>query len=118
MANVDFRRIPPALGQALAARAPYRSHRSLGAATLEWCYLAAGRLDLYVHGGQKLWDYAAGALVLEEAGGLVGSFEREDFWGGSDWRRSVVATHHPALYPAWRGWVEANLGTAATRAAA
>ena len=97
MANVDFRRIPPSLGQALASRAPYCSHRSLGAATLEWCYLAAGRLDLYVHGGQKLWDYAAGSLVLEEAGGVVGSFEREDFWGGSEWRRSVVAAHHPAL---------------------
>jgi hypothetical protein len=59
-----------------------------------------------VHGGQKLWDYAAGSLVLEEAGGVVGSFEREDFWGGSEWRRSVVATHHPALYPAWRHWVD------------
>jgi len=118
MANVDFRRIPPALGQALAARAPYCSHRSLGAATLEWCYLAAGRLDLYVHGGQKLWDYAAGALVLQEAGGVVGSLEREDFWGGSEWRRSVVATHHPDLYPAWRGWVDAHLGTMSARVAA
>jgi myo-inositol-1(or 4)-monophosphatase len=118
MANVDFRRIPPVLGQALAAREPYCSHRSLGAATLEWCYLAAGRLDLYLHGGQKLWDYAAGSLVLEEAGGMVGSFEREDFWGGSEWRRSVVATHHPDLYPVWRQWVDEHLGAAATRVAA
>ena len=38
---------------------------------LEWCYVAAGRLDVYLHGGQMLWDYAAGRLILEEAGGSL-----------------------------------------------
>ena len=31
--------------------------------------LAANRFQLYLHGGQKLWDYAAGNLILREAGG-------------------------------------------------
>ena len=35
---------------------------------LEWCWLAAGRFQLYLHGGQKLWDYAAGRLIAGEAG--------------------------------------------------
>ena len=108
MANVDFRRIPRSLGAALAVAPPYCSHRSLGAATLEWCYLAAGRLDIYVHGGQKLWDYAAGSLILEEAGGRLGTLKSDDFWAGAHWKRSVVAARHPALYDAWRGWLDAQ----------
>ncbi|MBL8535415.1 MAG: inositol monophosphatase family protein [Betaproteobacteria bacterium] len=109
MANVDFKRIPKPLGAALVAGTPYCSHRSLGAATLEWCYLAAGRLDVYVHGGQKLWDYAAGTLMLEEAGGMVGTLEHEDFWASAPWRRSVVAARHPTLYASWRQWIDATL---------
>lgn len=44
--------------------------RRIGAASLEICYVAAGRLEGYVEYGLKPWDYAAGARILEEAGGL------------------------------------------------
>lgn len=105
LANVDFKRLPPALGTALAAHPPYLSQRNLGAATLEWCYLAAGRFDVYLHGGQKVWDYAAGCLILAEAGGCVGSLDSDDFWGGGARSRSVVAARDPTLYADWRDWV-------------
>jgi len=104
-ANVDFKRLPRTLGAALVADPPYYSQRNLGASTLEWCYLAAGRLDLYLHGGQKPWDYAAGSLILSEAGGSVGTLDGEDFWGGPGESRSVVAARDPDLYRAWRDWV-------------
>src|SRR5262245_42156797 len=71
MAQVDFKRLPPTLARELVAAPPYSSQRNFGASTLEWCYVAAGRFDVYLHGGQKLWDYAAGSLILEEAGGLM-----------------------------------------------
>ena len=38
--------------------APFGTIRSMGSSTLDWCYLASGRYDIYIHGGQKLWDYA------------------------------------------------------------
>jgi myo-inositol-1(or 4)-monophosphatase len=104
-ANVDFKRLPKSLGAALVANPPYYSQRNLGAATLEWCYLAAGRLDLYLHGGQKPWDYAAGCLILTEAGGSVGTLEGDDFWGGPGESRSVMAARDADLYAVWRDWV-------------
>lgn len=45
--------------------------RRLGAASICLCYVAAGRLDGYVEGCLKPWDYAAGMLIVREAGGFV-----------------------------------------------
>lgn len=109
MANVEFKRLGPKLAAALASAPPYMSQRSYGAGTLEWCYLAAGRFDLYLHGGQKLWDYAAGALILEEAGGVMATLTHDAFWDGDLWKRSVVAALDPGLFQAWRDWVRARL---------
>lgn len=46
-----------------------------GAASLDLAYVAAGRLDGYWERGLKPWDVAAGALLVEEAGGKVTSYE-------------------------------------------
>ena len=59
----------------MSTLAPFGTIRSMGSSTLDWCYLASGRYDVYVHGGQKLWDYAAGALIFEEAGGNLSTLE-------------------------------------------
>ena len=45
--------------------------RRMGAASLCLSYVAAGRLDAYVEDGLKPWDYAAGMLIVQEAGGVV-----------------------------------------------
>ncbi|MCU0868926.1 MAG: inositol monophosphatase [Burkholderiales bacterium] len=107
MAQVDFKRAPRALSRRLVEAPPYAFHRNLGAASLEWCWLAAGRFDLYVHGGQKLWDFAAAVLILEEAGGCVRALDDSTFWGGTPWTRSVLAARDPVLFEAWRAWVRA-----------
>ncbi|MDA8381983.1 MAG: inositol monophosphatase, partial [Betaproteobacteria bacterium] len=60
--------------------------------------------DVYLHGAQKLWDYAAGALVLEEAGGRLASL-RGAFDEGDVWERSVVASASPELFEEWRAWL-------------
>jgi myo-inositol-1(or 4)-monophosphatase len=109
MAEVDFKRLTPALGQALAASPPYASQRNFGASTLEWCYVAAGRFDVYLHGGQKLWDYAAGSLILEEAGGLMCTLDHDDFWADGPWKRSVLAAVDPGLFDTWKHWVRARM---------
>lgn len=108
VAGVDFKRIDPPLGDRLAVAPPYYSQRNFGCSALEWCYTAAGRLDVYVHGGQMLWDYSAGRLILEEAGGRFCSLTHDDFDGDNLWKRSVVAAANPALFAAWRDWLRAH----------
>ena len=48
--------------------------RRAGAASLDIAYVAAGRLDGFWELGLSAWDMAAGALLVQEAGGLVGDF--------------------------------------------
>ena len=45
--------------------------RRAGAATLDLAYVACGRLDAFWEIGLKIWDVAAGALLVKEAGGMV-----------------------------------------------
>jgi myo-inositol-1(or 4)-monophosphatase len=55
---------------------PYvRDIRRAGAAALDLCYVACGRLDGYYERGINHWDWAAGALVVREAGGAVVELE-------------------------------------------
>lgn len=108
LANVDMKRLEPRLVTQLALNPPYCSQRNFGASTLDWCYTAAGRYDLYLHGGQKMWDYAAGSLVLQEAGGSASTLEHDDFGQGDIWNRSVVASLDPALFKQWKSWLGAN----------
>ncbi|MCU1445040.1 inositol monophosphatase family protein [Cryobacterium sp.] len=54
--------------------AQVRDVRRVGAASLDLCSVAAGRLDLYYERGLNPWDHAAGGLVAAEAGARVGGF--------------------------------------------
>ncbi len=45
--------------------------RAMGSAVLGLCFVAAGWLEAYLHFSLKPWDLAAGALIVEEAGGRV-----------------------------------------------
>jgi len=46
--------------------------RSLGSAALNMCHVAMGGADAYFEMGMHCWDVAAGALIVTEAGGVVG----------------------------------------------
>ena len=48
--------------------------RRPGSAALDLAYVASGRLDGFWEIGLKSWDLAAGALLIQEAGGIVGDF--------------------------------------------
>ncbi len=109
MAGVDFKRLDARLARRLVTAPPYMSQRNYGASTLDWCYAASGRFDLYLHGGQKLWDYAAGALIMAEAGGQLCSLEIDDFWAAPLWRRSVVAALDAVLFETWKAWLRERM---------
>ena len=52
-----------------------RDIRRIGAASLDFAYVACGRLDGYFERGLQPWDHAAGALLVIEAGGFVGGVD-------------------------------------------
>ena len=64
--------------------------RRAGAAALDLAYVACGRLDGFWEIGLKPWDIAAGALLIQEAGGMVA-----DFGGGDTYldTGNVVGAH-------------------------
>ena len=55
-----------------------RKCRVLGSAALDLAYVASGRFDAYIETGISLWDIAAGALLVENAGGTVDLRPREN----------------------------------------
>jgi myo-inositol-1(or 4)-monophosphatase len=108
IAVVDFKRLDRALAAKLGAEPPYGSQRNFGSSALDWCWLADGRFHVYLHGGQKLWDYAAGILILTEAGGQAVTLDGEEVFNRGLDSRSVVAARDPELFQTWKAWVAAN----------
>lgn len=56
-----------------------RDIRRAGSAALDLAWLAAGRLDVYYERGLNAWDWAAGTLLVREAGGSVEELGGEPF---------------------------------------
>ena len=52
--------------------------RYSGCAALDLAYVASGRLDGFFHNKINIWDVAAGALLVEEAGGIVNDLDKFD----------------------------------------
>lgn len=67
-----------------------RGIRRLGSAALDLAYVACGRLEGFYEYGLQPWDCAAGALIVQEAGGAV-----SDFKGGNDYvfGRTLISTN-------------------------
>ncbi|MDP3235236.1 MAG: inositol monophosphatase family protein [Myxococcales bacterium] len=71
-----------------------RGMRRMGSAALELAWVAAGRFDGFFEFGLKPWDVAAGALLIEEAGGSIACLD------GSPWdaRCGDVVAAGPGLF--------------------
>jgi myo-inositol-1(or 4)-monophosphatase len=69
-----------------------RDIRRAGAASLDLCALACGRVDAYYERGLKPWDLAAGGLIAAEAGAQVGGL------GGRPAGEDLVVAAPPALF--------------------
>ncbi|CAH9018363.1 inositol monophosphatase family protein [Candidatus Nitrosacidococcus sp. I8] len=106
---IDLKRLPPDLATRLATHPPYSSQRSLGSVALDWCWLAAGRGHVYLHGRQKIWDYAAGSLILQEAGGYATTLSGESVFKPTLQPRSAVAALKKEFFDEWTAWLGINL---------
>ena len=103
---IDFKRLPSELARRLAGERPYSSQRSFGSVALDWCWIAAGSGHIYLHGKQKLWDYVAGVLILDEAGGHSVTLEGEPVYRPTLQGRSAVAALDKRLFQAWVNWLK------------
>ena len=108
VASVDYKRLVSQLAERLVRYPPFGSQRNLGSCVLEWCWLAAGRIQLYLHGGQRMWDYAAGSLILAEAGGAFTTIRGAPLDCRRFTKRSVVAAVNAGLQAQWLDWIQEN----------
>ena len=70
--------------------------RRPGAAALDLAYVAAGRLDGFWEIGLNIWDVAAGALMIQECGGIV-----TDLGGRDGWQQSGnIVAGNPRIHEA------------------
>ena len=53
--------------------------RNYGSAALDFAYVASGRADFAWYDHLNYWDYAAGKIILLEAGGTITDFKGKDF---------------------------------------
>lgn len=79
--------------------------RRPGAAALDLAYVAAGRLDGFWEIGLNIWDIAAGALMIQECGGIVTDLAGRDGWQQSG---NVVAGN-PRIHEALLKLIEPHL---------
>ena len=52
--------------------------RRTGSTALDLAFVASGKLDAFLGYGMKIWDFAAGALLVREAGGFINDFNGEE----------------------------------------
>ncbi|MGH8687941.1 MAG: inositol monophosphatase family protein [Burkholderiales bacterium] len=91
----EFSRIERYLVQLRTLMAESSGVRRAGAAALDLAYVAAGRLDAFWETGLSPWDMAAGALLIQEAGGMASDLE-----GGADFlSRGEIAAATPKVLP-------------------
>ena len=64
--------------------------RRFGAASLDLAYVASGRLEGFWEHDLKIWDVAAGVLLVREAGGEVSDFQGRQQWAATG---SIVASN-------------------------
>jgi myo-inositol-1(or 4)-monophosphatase len=81
--------------------------RRAGSAALDLAYVACGRLDGFWEFGLKPWDIAAGVMLIQEAGGLLG-----DMSGGSEFMQNGnVLTANPKVFNAMLRALRPHLAT-------
>jgi myo-inositol-1(or 4)-monophosphatase len=69
--------------------------RLTGSAAANLCYVAAGRYDLWFEAYIRLWDFAAGALLVEEAGGTVSDFRNSPHYASS---HHIIASANQSMH--------------------
>ncbi len=82
-----------------------RGVRRFGSAALDLCYVACGRYGAYYESTLNAWDVAAGALIVEEAGGKVSDYSNTgDYLFGGE-----ILAASPEVYSKVLSIIQSNL---------
>jgi myo-inositol-1(or 4)-monophosphatase len=100
--NVEF--IDPYLGMLKDVMLATAGVRRPGSAALDLAYVAAGRTDGFFEIGLGPWDTAAGSLLIEEAGGRVGTLAGGEYTQGGN-----IVAGSPKVYEALLQLIEPHL---------
>jgi myo-inositol-1(or 4)-monophosphatase len=92
---VHFNKIVPQL----------RDIRRYGSAAIDLCYVACGKLDGFWEMNLNVYDIAAGALMVKEAGGKI-----TDFSGGGDYPAKGILAANSDLHPFLMKMLEPEIG--------
>ncbi len=103
---IDFKRLPAELATKLVTQQPFSSQRSFGSVALDWCWLAANRFHVYLHGRSNIWDYAAGELVFRQAGGHSCTLQGEAIFKPSVQPRSAVGALDRDYFRQWTAFLD------------
>lgn len=76
----NFTRLDPFLNTLSYLMKNTHGIRRIGAAAVDLCYLACGRVDAFFEYNLNAWDVAAGAIIVKEAGGFVADFSEGNNW--------------------------------------
>lgn len=87
-----------------------RDIRRAGSAALDLAWVAGGRIDAYVEFGLSPWDWAAGRILVTEAGGVVS--EREEHLAGAP--RTGLVAGAPRTHERLTAWLEGALARSPT----
>jgi myo-inositol-1(or 4)-monophosphatase len=109
IALVDLKRLPKKLQYKLIDETPYASQRSFGSVALDWCWLAKGRVHVYLHGRSKIWDYAAGNYIFTRAGGQSCTLDGDAIFENSMTARSCVGAVDEKLFAEWHRFLEIDV---------
>ncbi|MCW9024599.1 MAG: inositol monophosphatase family protein [Gammaproteobacteria bacterium] len=104
-AIIDFKRLSAELSTRLVTDIPYSSQRSFGSVALDWCWLAANRGHVYLHGRSNIWDYSASNYIFRKAGGYSCTLSGEPVFTNELIGRSSVAATDKDLFDEWTTWL-------------
>jgi len=76
----DFDRLDDYIGVLRELMQTTRGLRRFGSAAVDLCYVACGRFDAFFEHALHPWDVAAGAFIIEQAGGRVTDFNGKKNW--------------------------------------
>jgi myo-inositol-1(or 4)-monophosphatase len=102
----DFDRVENYIGALRELMKETRGLRRMGSAAVDLCYVATGRFDAFFEHALHAWDVAAGAFILQQAGGKVTDFDGGDNWlfGGE-----IIAASEN-YFPEFYGIINRHLG--------
>ena len=91
----DFGRLPKFMQSLTFFMDNSHGVRRLGSAAIDLAYVAVGRYDGFYEYNLNPWDVAAGAFLVQQAGGMV-----SDFKGGNNWLfgKEIIAATSPVFH--------------------